>query len=116
MDEGGVGEECSVDGGGDSASKGSNGFILGVAVGGSPLQEAACWRVVAGLGERDSVDGDVELAVAGSAEAVPVGLGGPHRKRGGAVVAGVSVPGAEPANADGLAADLGGCERAHAVH
>ena len=35
---------------------------------------------------------------------------------GGAVVAGVCVPGAEPADACGLADDLGCCERAHAVH
>ena len=95
----GVGEECSVDDVGESAFECSDGFFVGVAVGGSPVKEAARWGVVAGLGEGDAVDGSVELAVAGSAEAVPVGVGGPHRQRGGAVVAGVCVPGVEPFDA-----------------
>ena len=63
----------------------------------------APWGVVAGLSEGDAVDGSVELAVAGSAETVPVGVGEPHRQRSGTVVAGVCVPGVEPFDAGGLA-------------
>ena len=54
---GGVGVEGSVDDIGESAFEDSHGFFLGVVVGGSPVQQAACWGVVAGLGESDAVYG-----------------------------------------------------------
>jgi hypothetical protein len=43
------------------------------------------------LGERDAVDGGVELPVARAAESVPLPVGRPDWQRGGAVVAGVGV-------------------------
>ena len=67
-------------------------------------------RVVAGLGDGDSVQRQVELPVAGGAETMALLVGRPHRQRGGAVVARVGVLGAEPPHVGGLANQLGRSE------
>ena len=54
-------------------------LVLPLAVRRSRKRRAGGW--FAGLGEADAVDGSVELAVAGSAEAVPVDVGEPHGRR-----------------------------------
>jgi len=83
---------------------------VAVAIGFAAGDEGAGVGVPVGLGERDAVEGGVELAVAGAAEAVSGPVGGPDREWGGAVVAGVGVVGSESVDAGGLAEDLGGGE------
>ena len=65
-EEVGVGEEGLVDDDGESAFEGPHCFFVGVAAGDAPVEEAACWRLAAGLGEGDAVDGGDELAVPGA--------------------------------------------------
>ena len=69
-------------------------------------------RMPAGLGERDAVQGGVQLAVPGAAQPVPGLVRRPHRQRCGAVVAGVGVTGFESVDAGGFADDLGCGQRA----
>lgn len=65
------------------------------------------WRVPAGLGKRDAVQGGVQLAVPGAAQPVPGLVRRPDRQWRGAVIAGVGVAGLELVDAGGLADDFG---------
>ena len=70
--------------------------------------------VAAGAGERDAVNGGVDLAVAAAVEAVAVGLAGAdgdRRDAGGACELGV---GGEAVGAGDLADELGGGQRPEA--
>jgi hypothetical protein len=60
------------------------------------------WLVPVRLGERDPVQGCVEMGVPGSGSPVSGLVGGPDRHRRGGVVTGVGVPGSEPIDPGGL--------------
>jgi hypothetical protein len=105
--EAGVGEECPVDHVGQASLQGADGLGGGVAVAAAAGQVALGVRVVAGLGDGDAVQRQVELSVAGTAETMALCVGRPHRQRGGAVVAGVGILGVEPPDVGGLAHELG---------
>src|SRR3954469_23005299 len=66
------------------ALEGSAGFAARLAFGLFALEEGLSFGVVAGLGERESVERAVELAVAAGVEAVAVGASRGRGDRGGA--------------------------------
>ena len=66
----GVGLECVVDDVGEAAFEDAEGFAVGVALCFAARDQCLGGRVPVALGVRDAVDGGVELAVAGAAEAV----------------------------------------------
>jgi hypothetical protein len=78
----GVDDEGPVDDVGESALEGSQGFGCGVAHGGSLVSEGLGIWVVAELGNRDAVDGGVELPVACARQSMSIGVPGLGRKWG----------------------------------
>ena len=66
----GAGAEQAVDGADEVAFEGAHGFSAGLAFAAAAGDVFAGGPVEAGLGERDHVQGGVELAVAGAVEAV----------------------------------------------
>jgi hypothetical protein len=62
-----------VDGAGDASLERADGVAGAVAPGASPLVVGLAWAGEAQLGDRDAVDGGVELAVAATAQPVAVG-------------------------------------------
>ena len=63
--------ECVEDGAGEESFEAADCFAAGFAFGLFALEVSACARVVARLGDRDPVEGGVELSVAAAVEAVP---------------------------------------------
>ncbi len=66
----GVGDEGAVDDVGEASFEDAECFEAAVAVGASAGDQGSRAGVVVGLGERDAVEGGVELAVAAAAEPV----------------------------------------------
>ena len=106
----GVGDEGVEDDVGQSALEDSDRFGLGVSVGSTSLEERPGFGVVVRLSDGDAVERGVDLPIAATAEPVAFSVARPDRQRGGAVVAGVGVPGPEPSNVRGLPEDLGGAQ------
>ena len=98
----------------DAAAQGADRLGLGVALGASVLEVRLARALALELGDRDAVEGHVELAVAGPAQAVALGVARPDRQRRRAVVAGEGGPRAEPADPRRLADELGRRQRSAA--
>jgi hypothetical protein len=64
------GVEAAVDDVGEVSFEGASCFAWGLAFGDLAGEVGACGRVVAGLDDRDAVEGGVELSVAAAVEAV----------------------------------------------
>ena len=62
--------ECVEDDAGELSFEAADGFAACFAFGLFALEVGACWWVDAALGDRDAVEGAVELAVAAAVEAV----------------------------------------------
>jgi hypothetical protein len=56
--------ESLVDGAGDAALEGPDGLAGPIALGAAPLVVALAWAAQAELGDRDAVQGGIQLAVA----------------------------------------------------
>jgi hypothetical protein len=69
------------DAAGEVAFEASDGFAAGLAFRRLAGEVVAGFRVAAGAGDGDAVDGGVDLAVAAAIQAVAVGLGGADRDR-----------------------------------
>ena len=67
-----VGEQGAVDDVGEASFVSAASFVLGVASGSAAGVLGDGVRVVAALGDRDAVNGRIELAVPGAREAVTV--------------------------------------------
>src|SRR5690242_19841008 len=74
-------EEVSVDEVGEASFEGAAGFGWGLSFAEFALVVGAAWAGVAGLAERDGVQGGVELPIAGAVESVaaPFTAGGLQR-------------------------------------
>src|SRR4029453_16913011 len=104
------GLEGLVDGAGDLALEGADGFLLGLAVGLSPQVVGAAGAVNPDLGRGVGGVGGVEVAFAAAGEPVAVGVPGGCWDRGGTGVGGVAVAGGEAGDVGGLGQELGGGE------
>ena len=67
---------------GEVALEAADGFLGGLAFGAFAVEVGAGFGVAAGAGDRDAVDGGVDLAVAAAVEAVAVGFAGADWDRG----------------------------------
>ena len=94
-------------GAGEVALEAANGLPVGLAFGGLAGDVVAGLGVAAGAGDRDAVDGGVDLAVAAAIEAVAVGVARAGWDRGQPGGAGELGIGGEPAGAGDLADELG---------
>ena len=113
---GGVGGvEQAPDAASEVAFEAADRFLFGLALGVSAVEVAACGGVSAGFGERDDVEGAVELAVAAAVQSVAFGVAGAGGDRGGAGVAGEARVGREALGAGGVADDDRGGDRPAAV-
>jgi len=68
--QGWLGFEGGVDGAGELSFEAAEGFAAALACVLFSLEVSPCWCMDASLGDRDSVEGAVELAVAAAVEAV----------------------------------------------
>ena len=71
--QGGDRFQCVEDGAGEESFEAADRFAAALAFGPFALEVVAGRRVVAGLGDRDPVEGGVELAVAAAVESVALG-------------------------------------------
>lgn len=106
--------EKGVDLAGELAFEGAEGFGLAVAARALPVEVGAGLGVDAGLGDRDAVEGCVELTVAAALEPVAVSCPGGGGDGGDAGVHGERGFGAEPGDVGGFSEDLRCAERAAA--
>ena len=79
----GISEEVAVDDVGKPAFEGSKGFGASVAAGKSAFEEPARIRMATALGDRDAMEGAIQLPVPGAGE--PVALPVPDDTGNGAV-------------------------------
>ena len=68
--QGGARFQCVEDDADEESFEAADRFAAAFAFGLFAFEVGACWRVVAGLGDRDPVERGVELAVAAAVEAV----------------------------------------------
>jgi hypothetical protein len=99
------------DAAGEVAFEAADRFAVGLAFGGLARHVVAGFGVAAGAGDRDAVNGGVDLAVAAAVEAVPVGAPGADWYRGQAGGASELGVGGEALSAGDLADELGGSVR-----
>ena len=92
----------------------ADGFAGGLAFGAFASDVVLGFRVAAGAGDRDAMDGGVDLSVAAAVESVAVGLAGADRDRREAGRAGELGVGVEALRAGDLADELGGGQRSDA--
>src|SRR5262245_50268637 len=112
----GPGVEAAVDDFGEVAFQRSSCFAWCLALGDLAGEVGACGRVVAGLDDRDAVEGGVELAVAAAVEAVAAGcFAGAAGDGCGAAEAGEGGGVAEAADVAGVRDHAGGDLSAGAV-
>src|SRR3954452_18937819 len=76
------------DAAGEVALEAADGLGAGLALGALAGEVGLGFGVAAGAGDRDAVDGGVDLAVAAAVEAVAVGVAGADRDRGDAAGSG----------------------------
>ena len=110
-----VDDQLSVDGVADAPLEGTHRFLAAVTLSLLAQVVATTGGVVTDLGDRDHVDGVVELAVATRVEPVPDYRSAGGLDGGGGVVAGV-VPGAgEPPDVTAVADQVGGDDRPDSI-
>lgn len=100
---------------GTSPFERSKSFLLGRSLFNVSGKERSCVGMRPGLSECDAVDRSVDLSVPGAAEAVPVGVAGPHRRRRSPVVTCECVSRSKQFDAGDFADQLGRGERPDAV-
>src|SRR6266550_1743770 len=98
----------------DPPTEGPDCLGLRVALGATMFEVRPAWALPLELGDCDPVEGDVDLTVAGSTQAVPLRVARPDRQRRRAVVAGERGPRPEATDAGRLADELGRGQRAAA--
>lgn len=111
-----VGHEGAVDDVREPALESSERLGAGVAVGLAALEVGDRVGESAGLGDRDPMQGGVQLTVAASREPVAAAIARPDRQRRRAVVAREGVAGAKAHHPGDLADDLGRRQGRHAVN